>query len=111
MEAKIRKIGQEQEEVREKERMMTTECEGLREKIRCREDEKVESHNREERMQRQCQQIKAQLDQCRKEQEKLLMQIKQLLTEREKFNEEQRKREESVDYEVDRAKQLEQRLS
>jgi hypothetical protein len=32
------------------------------------------------------------------------MQIKQLLTEREKFNEEQRKREESVDYEVDRAK-------
>lgn len=34
--------------------MMTTECEGLREKIRSREDEKVESHNREERMQRQC---------------------------------------------------------
>jgi|LauGreDrversion4_2_1035121.scaffolds.fasta_scaffold3095512_1 hypothetical protein len=32
------------------------------------------------------------------------MQIKQLLTEREKLNEEQRKREESVDYEVDRAK-------
>jgi hypothetical protein len=32
------------------------------------------------------------------------MQIKQLLTEREKLNEEQRRREESVDYEVDRAK-------
>jgi hypothetical protein len=32
------------------------------------------------------------------------MQIKQLLTEREKLNEEQRKREESVDYEIDRAK-------
>jgi hypothetical protein len=32
------------------------------------------------------------------------MQIKQLLTEREKLNEEQRKREESVDYEMDRAK-------
>jgi hypothetical protein len=32
------------------------------------------------------------------------MQIKQLLTEREKLNEEQRKREESVDYEVDLAK-------
>jgi hypothetical protein len=32
------------------------------------------------------------------------MQIKQLLTEREKLNEEQRKREESMDYEVDRAK-------
>lgn len=54
LEAKIRKIGQEQEENREKERMITTECEGLREKIRCREDEKLESHNREERMQRQC---------------------------------------------------------
>ena len=54
LESKIRKIQLEQEEVREKERMMTTECEGLREKIRCKEDEKVESHNREERMQRQC---------------------------------------------------------
>jgi hypothetical protein len=32
------------------------------------------------------------------------MQIKQLLTEREKLNEEQRKKEESMDYEVDRAK-------
>jgi hypothetical protein len=32
------------------------------------------------------------------------MQIKQLLTEREKLNEEQRKREESVDYEMERAK-------
>jgi hypothetical protein len=32
------------------------------------------------------------------------MQIKQLLTEREKLNEEQRKREESVDYEMDRSK-------
>jgi hypothetical protein len=32
--------------------MMTTECERLKEKIRSREDEKVESHNREERMQR-----------------------------------------------------------
>ncbi len=54
LESKIRKIQLEQEEVREKERMMTTECEGLREKIRSKEDEKVESHNREERMQRQC---------------------------------------------------------
>jgi hypothetical protein len=34
--------------------MTSTECEGLKEKIRCREDEKIESHNREERMQRQC---------------------------------------------------------
>jgi hypothetical protein len=54
LEARLRKIGAEQEEIREKERMMTTECEGLREKIRCKEDEKAESHNREERMQRQC---------------------------------------------------------
>jgi hypothetical protein len=46
----MRKIGQEQEEIREKERMTSTECEGLKEKIRCREDEKIESHNREERM-------------------------------------------------------------
>jgi hypothetical protein len=30
--------------------MTSTECEGLKEKIRCREDEKIESHNREERM-------------------------------------------------------------
>ena len=39
------------------------------------------------------------------------MQIKSLLAEREKLTEDQRKREESVDHEMERAKQLEQRLS
>ena len=54
MESKIRKIQKDQEDVREKEKMMTTECEGLKEKLRCKDDERHESHTREERMQRQC---------------------------------------------------------
>jgi hypothetical protein len=40
LESKIRKIQKEQEDIREKERMMTTECEGLKEKIRCKDDER-----------------------------------------------------------------------
>ena len=54
LESKIRKIQKDQEDVREKEKMMTTECEGLKEKLRCKDDERHESHTREERMQRQC---------------------------------------------------------
>jgi len=78
--------------------------------VKSKEEERQESINREERVQRQCQLIKAQLDQCRKEQERLLIQIKSLMAEKERLTEETRKREASVESEADRAKSLEQRL-
>jgi chromosome segregation ATPase len=62
-------------------------------------------------MQRQCQAIKAQLDGCRKEQEKLLMQIKSLLTEREELNEEHKRRVETAEVDLEKAKSLEFRLA
>ena len=50
----MKRSAQEEQELREKESFLTTEVEGLREKMRSKDEEKDQSHSREERMQRQC---------------------------------------------------------
>ena len=90
---------------------MVTELDTLREKLRMKDEEKKESYSREERIQRQNQQIKQQLEGCRKEQEKLLMQIKSLLAEKERLFEENKQRVEMAESDLDRVKTLEVKLS
>lgn len=55
--------------------------------------------------------MKVQFDQVRKEQERLLMQIKSLLSERERNQEELKKKQVSNDNEGDRMKGLENKLA
>lgn len=82
----------EDNELRERERGLLLELDALRDKVNQIEHEKQDQYIREERVQRQNQQIKTQLESVRKEQEKLLMQIKSLLAEKERLSEECRQR-------------------
>ena len=66
-------MGTEEGEVRERMRYVETENEQLREKLRVKEEERRDQYQREEKIHRQNQTVKQQLEACRKEQEKLLM--------------------------------------
>lgn len=59
---KCKRFSQEENELRQKEQFLATEVEDLRGKLRDKDEESLQVHTREERMQRQCQQVKAQLD-------------------------------------------------
>ena len=59
LESKYKRTLEEENDLKEKEQFITTEMDGLKEKLRSKDEERQESFQREERMQRQCQQIKA----------------------------------------------------
>ena len=54
LESRLRRLGQEEEDLRARERLMTTEVEGLRGKLREKDEERQEGYTREERINRQC---------------------------------------------------------
>lgn len=104
LEKRARRTVEEEEQARDRERQREEEIERMREKLREREEQTRESYQREERINRQCQQIKAQLDLTRKEQEKLLIQIKNLLVEKERAVEEARKSKEREEKDLGKIK-------
>jgi hypothetical protein len=110
-EARLRRLTEEEmERLKEKERWMETEIEGLKERARAKEEERQEGVNREERMHRQCQAIKQQMDQCRKEQERMLIQVKGLITDKEKILLELARARDLQETETEKAKGLAERL-
>ncbi|CDW83113.1 UNKNOWN [Stylonychia lemnae] len=111
LDSQCKNMSEEDVDVREKIRYMETEIDTLREKLRLKDEEKKEQYMREDKIQRQNHQIKQQLEVCRNEQEKLLMQIKSLLVEKERLNEENKQRIDMAENDLDRVKQLEVKLS
>lgn len=102
--------GGDLERLREKERQREAELESLRERVRAREEERAEGVAREERVNRQCVQVKAQLDACRREQERMVGQVKSMLAEKERMGQELAQVRANSEEEGGRAKELEAQL-